>query len=150
MRDYNMTYIPDLTERYPEGFGGVDMFAPRDPEYDFWCAVDEADRQEREYFKKRDKMIGEYREYLRNNKITDADVDEEYEEYIDEFSQEYDSIVEQTTDELYEIIDDDKIRKEDLRSRMFGYAIGLLANANMPKKLARNVVKQAEEKFMDI
>jgi len=25
MRDYNLTYIPDLTERYPEGFGGVDM-----------------------------------------------------------------------------------------------------------------------------
>lgn len=149
MRDYNMTYIPDLTERYPEGFGGVDMFAPRDPEYDFWRAVDEADRQEREYFKKRDKMIDEYREYLRNNKITDADayVDEEY---IDEFSQEYDSIVEQTMDELYDIIDDDRIRREDLRSRIYGYAMGLLIKANMPKKLARNVVKQAEEKFMDI
>lgn len=27
MRDY----IPDLTQRYPEGFGGVDMCEPRDP-----------------------------------------------------------------------------------------------------------------------
>ena len=41
MRD---CYIPDLTERFPEGFGGVDMFEPRDPEYEFWCAVEEADR----------------------------------------------------------------------------------------------------------
>lgn len=28
MRDY---YIPDLTERFPEGFGGVDMCASKDP-----------------------------------------------------------------------------------------------------------------------
>jgi len=42
MRD---CYIPDLTERFPEGFGGVDMWEPRDPEYEFWCAVEEADRQ---------------------------------------------------------------------------------------------------------
>ena len=41
-------YIPDLTERFPEGFGGVDMCEPRDPEYEFWCAVEEAERQERE------------------------------------------------------------------------------------------------------
>jgi hypothetical protein len=38
-------YIPDLTERYPEGFGGVDMYEPRDPEYEFWKAVEEADKQ---------------------------------------------------------------------------------------------------------
>lgn len=25
MRDFNLTYIPDLTERFPEGFDGVDM-----------------------------------------------------------------------------------------------------------------------------
>ena len=43
MRD---CYIPDLTERYPEGFGGIDMWEPRDPEYEFWCAVEEAERQE--------------------------------------------------------------------------------------------------------
>ena len=27
MRDFNLTHIPDLTERYPEGFGGVDMYS---------------------------------------------------------------------------------------------------------------------------
>ena len=43
-----MCYIPDLTERYPEGFDGVDMYEPRDPEYEFWKAVEEIDRQERE------------------------------------------------------------------------------------------------------
>ena len=44
MRDY----IPDLTERFPEGFGGVDMCKPRDPEYEFWMAVEEAERYEEE------------------------------------------------------------------------------------------------------
>ena len=29
-------YIPDLTERYPEGFDGGDRLEPRDPEYDAW------------------------------------------------------------------------------------------------------------------
>lgn len=32
MRDY----IPDLTERYPEGFGGIDTLEPRDLEYEAW------------------------------------------------------------------------------------------------------------------
>lgn len=27
MRDFNLTHIPDLTERYPEGFDGVDMYS---------------------------------------------------------------------------------------------------------------------------
>lgn len=48
MRDFNLTYIPDLTERFPEGFDGVDMFEPRDPEYEFWKTVEEAERAERE------------------------------------------------------------------------------------------------------
>lgn len=26
MRDFNTPYIPDLTQRYPEGFGGVDRY----------------------------------------------------------------------------------------------------------------------------
>ena len=30
-------YIPDLTERYPEGFDGVDMYAPRDLEAKAWA-----------------------------------------------------------------------------------------------------------------
>lgn len=42
--------IPDLTERYPEGFGGVDMCEPRDPEYEFWKTVEEAERAERDYY----------------------------------------------------------------------------------------------------
>lgn len=40
MRD---CYIPDLTERCPEGFDGVDMYEPRDLEYEFWKAVERAD-----------------------------------------------------------------------------------------------------------
>ena len=40
MRD---CYIPDLTERYPEGFDGVDMFAPLDWESVAWAEM------EREY-----------------------------------------------------------------------------------------------------
>lgn len=47
MRDY---YIPDLTERYPEGFDGVDMFAPRDLEAAAWADMEreyrESERQE--------------------------------------------------------------------------------------------------------
>lgn len=47
MRDY---YIPDLTERYPEGFDGVDMFAPRDLEAAAWAEMEreyrEGERQE--------------------------------------------------------------------------------------------------------
>ncbi len=50
MRDFNMTYIPDLTERYPEGFDGVDMLAPRDPEYEFWKAMERADREFDEWY----------------------------------------------------------------------------------------------------
>ena len=46
---WNCTYIPDLTERFPEGLDGVDMYEPRDPEYEFWKTVEEADRAEREY-----------------------------------------------------------------------------------------------------
>ena len=45
-------YIPDLTERYPEGFGGVDMCAPRDLEYEFWKTREELDRAEIEYYSK--------------------------------------------------------------------------------------------------
>ena len=48
MRDYNLTHIPDLTERYPEGFGGVDMYEPYDPEYEFWKTVEQAEQMERE------------------------------------------------------------------------------------------------------
>lgn len=54
MRDFAMSYIPDLTERFPEGFGGVDMYEPRDPEYEFWCAVEEADRAERAAYTEED------------------------------------------------------------------------------------------------
>lgn len=36
MRDFNMTYIPDLTERFPEGFNGVDLTPYRYDEYDAW------------------------------------------------------------------------------------------------------------------
>ena len=46
MRDY----IPDMTERYPEGLDGVDMFAPRDLEALAWAELDreyhEAERQQ--------------------------------------------------------------------------------------------------------
>ena len=41
MRDFNLTHIPDLTERYPEGFGGVDMYAGYDPEYELYEAIEE-------------------------------------------------------------------------------------------------------------
>lgn len=47
MRD---VYIPDMTERYPEGLNGVDMFAPYDWEADAWDELEreyqEAERQE--------------------------------------------------------------------------------------------------------
>ena len=33
-------YIPDLTERYPEGFDGVDMLEPRNQEYEMWSAME--------------------------------------------------------------------------------------------------------------
>lgn len=36
MRDYDTNYIPDLTERYPEGFGGIDTLSSRDLEYNAW------------------------------------------------------------------------------------------------------------------
>ena len=42
MRDY---YIPDLTERYPEGLDGVDMFEPYDIEARMW---DDLEREYRE------------------------------------------------------------------------------------------------------
>ena len=47
MRDF--TYIPDITERFPEGFNGVDMLAPRDIEYEMWDAM-ERDYQESKPF----------------------------------------------------------------------------------------------------
>lgn len=34
------TYIPDLTERYPEGFNGVDMFEPYDIEAAMWADME--------------------------------------------------------------------------------------------------------------
>ena len=37
-------YIPDLTERYPEGLDGVDTLEPYDPEYAMWDAL------EKEYY----------------------------------------------------------------------------------------------------
>lgn len=40
-------YIPDLTERYPEGLDGVDMFKPYDPEAEMWDAM-ERDYREQE------------------------------------------------------------------------------------------------------
>ena len=47
MRD---CYIPDMTERFPEGLDGVDMFAPRDWEAAAWAEMErdcrEAERQE--------------------------------------------------------------------------------------------------------
>lgn len=42
MKDY---YIPDLTERYPEGLDGVDMFEPYDIEARLW---DDLEREYRE------------------------------------------------------------------------------------------------------
>ena len=45
MRD---VYIPDLTERFPEGFGGVDMCEPRDIEYEMMCAMEDAMDEEME------------------------------------------------------------------------------------------------------
>lgn len=43
-------YIPDLTERYPEGFDGPDMYEPRDIEYMMWKAL------EREYYESEEKV----------------------------------------------------------------------------------------------
>lgn len=37
-------YIPDLTERYPEGFNGIDMYEPYDLEAIAWAEM------EREYY----------------------------------------------------------------------------------------------------
>ena len=51
-------YIPDLTERFPEGFGGVDLtdrYFPSERRrncYDEWEMTEEIERQEIEYFKK--------------------------------------------------------------------------------------------------
>ena len=43
-------YIPDLTERFPEGFGGVDMtdsyFPSRLSAMDMWCKVDEMEQDD--------------------------------------------------------------------------------------------------------
>ena len=33
-------YIPDLTERFPEGFDGPDMYEPYNPEYAMWEAME--------------------------------------------------------------------------------------------------------------
>ncbi len=41
-------YIPDLTERFPEGFGGRDTYDIKTPEEAFWDAVDRAEQSERE------------------------------------------------------------------------------------------------------
>lgn len=47
---YYDTYIPDMTERFPEGLDGVDMCAPRDLEALAWAELDreyrEAERQQ--------------------------------------------------------------------------------------------------------
>ena len=44
MRD---CYIPDLTERYPEGFDGVDMYERYNPEYEMWKALEMETKCER-------------------------------------------------------------------------------------------------------
>jgi len=41
-------YIPDLTERFPEGFNGRDLSEPRDPEDDFWDLVDRTEQPKRQ------------------------------------------------------------------------------------------------------
>ena len=47
MKRYVRTqYIPDLTERFPEGLDGPDMYEPRDPEEAFWKTVDEAEQKD--------------------------------------------------------------------------------------------------------
>lgn len=47
---YYDSYIPDMTERFPEGLDGVDMFAPRDWEAAAWAEMEreyhEAEKQE--------------------------------------------------------------------------------------------------------
>lgn len=53
MRD---CYIPDLTERYPEGLDGVDMYAPRDLEAEAWESF------EREFRKAEQEAIDRYNE----------------------------------------------------------------------------------------
>ncbi len=53
-------YIPDITERFPEGFGGVDMTSKyfpmersiHDTEEEFWNTVEEIERQEFEAMKR--------------------------------------------------------------------------------------------------
>ena len=58
-------YIPDLTERFPEGFGGVDMTDSYFPSerrrdcYDEWKMMEEIERQEREYFMKHPEELEE-------------------------------------------------------------------------------------------
>ena len=63
MRDFNLTHIPDLTERYPEGFGGIDMYAGYDPEYEFWRVVEEAEKCEEEIKYKETKRFKVGEEY---------------------------------------------------------------------------------------
>lgn len=96
--------IPDLTERYPEGFGGVDMCAPRDPEYDFWRAVEEADRLEREYLNKprRDMWVSFYLQDGTQGMATISarDYDDACEQMREEYGDEFGEIVD------YEFYDD--------------------------------------------
>ena len=51
MRDYTLNRIPDLTERYPEGFGGIDTLAPRDPYESAW------DDMEREWQEEHERLM---------------------------------------------------------------------------------------------
>lgn len=45
MRDYILTSIPDITQRFPEGFGGVDMTPGRyKDDFEMWDEVDRIDR----------------------------------------------------------------------------------------------------------
>ena len=56
-------YIPDMTERFPEGMDGIDMYEPRDPEYDFWRDVElaeEAEHMEMELEKEKDMTNEKY------------------------------------------------------------------------------------------
>ena len=41
-------YIPDLTERYPEGLRGRDMFEPYDVEAEIWAEMEREYRKEQE------------------------------------------------------------------------------------------------------
>ena len=57
-------YIPDLTERFPEGFDGVDMtdkyFPPTHRDYyDEYEMMEYIDRMETEYWKKQSEEKGD-------------------------------------------------------------------------------------------